>query len=123
MRPYYVPNHRQRTKSENEPTTKSLQVEPSCSFAEMDTDTPPIFLQPQNKAPKLKKSKSLEDVRVETNFLVASNSSHEMEFVSKRIQNLQLKVQEWEDLKQLLNKSSSHYNNNLLIENSCEIIN
>ena len=65
----------------------------SSTTMEVDTTTTPtksVDPNDRNKPPQLIKSKSLEDVRTEN--LDGSQPSHEMEFVSSRIQKL--KVQE-----------------------------
>ncbi|XP_052860757.1 uncharacterized protein LOC128267850 [Anopheles cruzii] len=113
MQPYYVP-HRTRTKSENSdlplsagPETATDAGPPSLPNSTlMETGEPPTTSTmdiPMNSAAllsvarsrypvvMLKKYRSLEDVRVD-NSLEGSQPSHEMEFVSSRIQ--QLKVQE-----------------------------
>ncbi|XP_058067151.1 uncharacterized protein LOC131216627 [Anopheles bellator] len=116
MQPYYVP-HRTRTKSENSDlplsaggTDTAPDVGPPSlpNSTLMETGEPPTMDIPMNSAGvasaallsvarsrfpvvMLKKYRSLEDVRVD-NSLEGSQPSHEMEFVSSRIQ--QLKVQE-----------------------------
>uniref|UniRef100_A0A499FUR7 Uncharacterized protein n=1 Tax=Anopheles farauti TaxID=69004 RepID=A0A499FUR7_9DIPT len=120
MRPYFIP-HRTRTKSESsDPTNLSLSREPSghagvnsasvsltgtavsstlmetCEHAGAIVDTPmnaagSSGTRCKNPVVVLKKSRSLENVRVD-NSVEGSQHSHEMEFVSSRIQKL--KVQE-----------------------------
>lgn len=109
MRPYYIPQ-RSRTKSENSdpssmiyletmriveaaesnrPTTLMETSDPSTS--QMDTSgNPPTFR--SGKCTSLVKSKSLEDLAKTAKTIDGSQPSHEMEFMSSRIQNL--KVQE-----------------------------
>lgn len=107
MRPYFIPE-RSRTKSENAESTSSSLCQETSTVIEsinssnmMDicdtavagydsiTDTNSGNHKITNKKIKdLKKSKSLEDIRPEK--LEASQQSHEMEFVSNRIQKLRV---------------------------------
>ncbi|XP_065086060.1 uncharacterized protein LOC135708049 [Ochlerotatus camptorhynchus] len=109
MRPYYIPQ-RSRTKSENSdpsslmyletiravdaaqsnlPTTLMETNDPSTS--QMDTSGNPPSSR-SGKCSSLVKSKSLEDLVRAIKTIDGSQPSHEMEFMSSRIQNL--KVQE-----------------------------
>lgn len=101
MRPYYIPE-RPRTKSENadpasalyQETTNIIESAVNCSTM-MDTcdniqalDAVTVLLR---QKVLLKKSKSLEDVRSESTINAKSAaSSHEMEFMSSRIQKLRV---------------------------------
>lgn len=109
MRPYYIPE-RSRTKSENADPTSALFQETTTivdsvnSSTMMDTCdnlqgndsvTNSILTDCHGKILRqklmLKKSKSLEDVRSESTVNVKSAaSSHEMEFMSSRIQKLRV---------------------------------
>lgn len=107
MRPYFIPE-RSRTKSENAESTSSNLCQETSTVIEsinssnmMDicdtavagydsiTDTNSGNQKNNNKKIKdLKKSKSLEDIRPEK--LEPAQQSHEMEFVSNRIQKLRV---------------------------------
>lgn len=110
MRPYFIPE-RSRTKSENAESTSSTLCQETSTVIEsinssnmMDicdtavagydsiTDTNSVNHKSNNKKIKdlnfLKKSKSLEDIRPDK--LEPSQQSHEMEFVSNRIQKLRV---------------------------------
>lgn len=107
MRPYFIPE-RSRTKSENAESTSSTLCQETSTVIEsinssnmMDicdtavagydsiTDTNSGNNKTNSKKIKdLKKSKSLEDIRPEK--LEPSQQSHEMEFVSNRIQKLRV---------------------------------
>lgn len=105
MRPYYIPE-RSRTKSENADSSTSLYQETRSIVESVNNsimmDTCDMGMEIFNGESKLtekngknlvlplKKAKSLENIRVEN--LDGSTPSHEMEFVSSRIQKL--KVQE-----------------------------
>lgn len=120
MRPYYIP-HRTRTKSESsDPSNLQQSVQDAnstiCGSAPSSTNSNSILMETceppsammdvssnapgssgstnvryKNPVVVLKKSRSLENVRVD-NSVEGSQHSHEMEFVSSRIQKL--KVQE-----------------------------
>uniref|UniRef100_A0A182T792 Uncharacterized protein n=1 Tax=Anopheles maculatus TaxID=74869 RepID=A0A182T792_9DIPT len=119
MRPYFIP-HRTRTKSESsDPSNLQQSVQEAstsvCGSAPSSTNSNSILMETceppsammdvssnapgssgnavryKNPVVVLKKSRSLENVRVD-NSLEGSQHSHEMEFVSSRIQKL--KVQE-----------------------------
>ncbi|XP_053688222.1 uncharacterized protein LOC128737575 [Sabethes cyaneus] len=114
MRPYFVPQ-RSRTKSENSDTSSLMNLEtipatdavrPSLncslmmetcdpSFSQMDTSNQQHQQQMASMPEKrntLVKSKSLENLAQAARSVDGSQPSHEMEFVSSRIQKL--KVQE-----------------------------
>lgn len=98
--PYAVPE-RNRTKSENSEALngyegKQVELPPSQDIKMDDSSTSYVsVLDPKigstlasAKQPSLKKSRSLENIRVEN--IDASQPSHEMEFVSSRIQKLKV---------------------------------
>lgn len=113
MRPYFIPE-RSRTKSESTDTkhndinsyethitgTEELFT-PQCDTTMMDTScdnicstntygstATPVVVVKSLKNCSLKKSKSLEDIRAKV--IDGSQPSHEMEFVSNRIQKLKV---------------------------------
>ncbi|XP_077300730.1 uncharacterized protein LOC143921354 isoform X2 [Arctopsyche grandis] len=99
MMPYTVPE-RNRTKSENSDSL-NLESRDFCDFPVQDTwmehsSSYISVLDPKvgntftkdKKPTSLKKARSLEDIRVEN--IDASQPSHEMEFVSSRIQKLKV---------------------------------
>lgn len=109
MRPYYIPQ-RSRTKSENSDPSSMMYLETirtveasesnlpmtlmeinDPSTSQMDTSgNPPTST--SRRCSSLVKSKSLEDLAKTVRTIDGSQPSHEMEFMSSRIQNL--KVQE-----------------------------
>ncbi|XP_058834992.1 uncharacterized protein LOC131692137 [Topomyia yanbarensis] len=111
MRPYFIPK-RSRTKSENSDPTNLLYLETLRTIdaiqgsnnttlmmetsdpatSQMDTSSQQLVSHKSDKCNSLVKSKSLESLVRVIKSIEGSQPSHEMEFVSSRIQKL--KVQE-----------------------------
>nr|XP_019550300.2 uncharacterized protein LOC109420419 isoform X2 [Aedes albopictus] len=109
MRPYYIPQ-RSRTKSENSDPSSLLYLETMRAVDVAQSDLPSTLMETSDpstshmdtsgiapagrtgKCSSLVKSKSLENLVRSIKTIDGSQPSHEMEFMSSRIQNL--KVQE-----------------------------
>nr|XP_019530542.1 uncharacterized protein LOC109402331 isoform X3 [Aedes albopictus] len=109
MRPYYIPQ-RSRTKSENSDPSSLLYLETMRAVDVAQSDLPSTLMETSDpstshmdtsgiapagrtgKCSTLVKSKSLENLVRSIKTIDGSQPSHEMEFMSSRIQNL--KVQE-----------------------------